>query len=169
VIGAVRAVLRRGFELTEQPFDTVFGPSLNPLKQLGALGFFFFWIVTVSGVYLFIFFDTGIEKAYESVEYMTVDHWYHAGVMRSLHRYASDLMVVMVLIHLLREFAYDHYRGSFGCSLPVVSPDIGWYGIASPSMSLSCRPNCSIIFRSSVSRLRAISSRPALSPAAFSR
>lgn len=124
MIGAVRAVLRRGFELTEQPFDTVFGPSLNPLKQLGALGFFFFWIVTVSGVYLFIFFDTGIEKAYESVEYMTVDHWYHAGVMRSLHRYASDLMVVMVLIHLLREFAYDHYRGarwfSWLIGLPII-------------------------------------------------
>ncbi len=31
--------------------------------------------------------------------------------MRSLHRYASDLMVVMVAVHLLREFAYDHYRG----------------------------------------------------------
>jgi ferredoxin/coenzyme F420-reducing hydrogenase delta subunit len=107
-----RAILRWGFELIEQPFDRLFGPSLNPLKQLGALGFFFFWIVAVSGIYLFIFFDTGIERAFQSVEYMTNDHWYHAGVMRSLHRYASDLMVVMVLTHLLREFAYDHYRGA---------------------------------------------------------
>ncbi|MDT3686320.1 MAG: cytochrome b N-terminal domain-containing protein [Pseudorhodoplanes sp.] len=124
MIGAVRAVLRRGFELIEQPFDAVFGPSLNPLKQLGALGFFFFWIVAVSGIYLFIFFDTGIEQAYSSVQYMTVDHWYHAGVMRSLHRYASDLMVVMVATHLLREFAYDHYRGarwfSWFTGLPII-------------------------------------------------
>jgi len=111
VIGAIRSVLRRGFELIERPFDHLFGPALNPLAQLGALGFFFFWIVAVSGIYLFIFFDTGIERAYESVEYLSKDHWFHAGVMRSLHRYASDLMIVMLVVHVLREFAYDRYRG----------------------------------------------------------
>ena len=110
--GAVRYVLRYGFELIERPFDRLFGPALNPIAQLGALGFFFFWIVAVTGIYLFIFFDTGIERAYESVEHLTDAYWFHAGVMRSLHRYASDLMVVMVVVHLLREFAYDHYRGA---------------------------------------------------------
>jgi quinol-cytochrome oxidoreductase complex cytochrome b subunit/coenzyme F420-reducing hydrogenase delta subunit len=124
VIGAVRSVLRHGFELIERPFDRLFGPALNPLTQLGALGFFFFWIVSVSGIYLFIFFDTGIERAYESVEYITKDHWYHAGVMRSLHRYASDLMVVMLVVHLLREFSFDHYRGvrwfSWLTGLPII-------------------------------------------------
>ena len=112
VIGAIRSVLRRGFEWIERPLDRLFGPALNPIAQLGALGFFFFWIVAVSGIYLFIFFDTGIERAYESVENLTNNHWYHAGVMRSFHRYASDLMVVMLVTHVLREFAYDHYRGT---------------------------------------------------------
>ena len=111
MIARVRAGLRLGFELIERPFERLFGPALNPLAQLGALGFFFFWIVAVSGIYLFIFFDTGIERAYESVEKLSRVHWFHAGIMRSLHRYASDLMVVMVAVHLLREFAYDHYRG----------------------------------------------------------
>jgi ferredoxin/coenzyme F420-reducing hydrogenase delta subunit len=124
MIGAIRSALRRGFALIEQPFDRLFGPALNPLAQLGALGFFFFWIVAVSGIYLFIFFDTGIERAYQSVEYLTQDQWFHAGVMRSFHRYASDLMVVMVVVHLLREFAYDHYRGvrwfSWFTGLPII-------------------------------------------------
>ena len=124
VIGAIRSVLRRGFELIERPFERLFSPALNPLAQLGALGFFFFWIVAVSGIYLFIFFDTGIERAYQSVEYLTRDHWFHAGIMRSFHRYASDLMVVMVVVHLLREFAYDHYRGvrwfSWFTGLPII-------------------------------------------------
>lgn len=124
MIGVLRTGLRYGFELIERPFERLFGPKLNPLSQLGALGFFFYWIVAVSGIYLFIFFDTGIERAYESVEYITNDHWYHAGVMRSLHRYASDLMVVMLIVHLLREFAYDHYRGvrwySWFTGLPII-------------------------------------------------
>lgn len=124
MIGAVRRVLRRGFDLIERPFERLFGPALNPLAQLGALGFFFFWIVAVSGIYLFIFFDTGIERAYESVEYISREQWFHAGVMRSLHRYASDLMVVMVATHLLRQFAYDQYRGvrwfSWFTGLPII-------------------------------------------------
>jgi ferredoxin/coenzyme F420-reducing hydrogenase delta subunit len=107
----MRAALRRVFEMVERPIDWLFGPELNPLAQLGALGFFFFWIVAVSGIYLFIFFDTGIEQAYQSVEYLTKDYRFHAGVMRSMHRYASDLMVVTVVMHVLREFAYDRYRG----------------------------------------------------------
>jgi ferredoxin/coenzyme F420-reducing hydrogenase delta subunit len=124
VIGVIRSVLRTGFALIEQPFDRLFGPALNPLAQLGALGFFFFWIVAVSGIYLFIFFDTGIERAYQSVEYLAHDLWFHAGVMRSFHRYASDLMVVMVAVHLLREFANDRYRGvrwySWFTGLPII-------------------------------------------------
>jgi quinol-cytochrome oxidoreductase complex cytochrome b subunit len=31
--------------------------------------------------------------------------------MRSLHRYASDLMVLLLLLHMLREFSLDRYRG----------------------------------------------------------
>jgi len=124
VIALARAILRRGFELIERPFERLFGPALNPLAQLGALGFFFFWIVAVSGIYLFIFFNTGIERAYESVEHLTRDYWFHAGVMRSFHRYASDLLVVMIVVHLLREFAYDHYRGvrwfSWLTGLPII-------------------------------------------------
>jgi quinol-cytochrome oxidoreductase complex cytochrome b subunit/coenzyme F420-reducing hydrogenase delta subunit/ferredoxin len=124
LISGIRRILRYGFQALEQVFDRLFGPSLNPLSQLGALGFFFFWIVAVSGIYLFIFFDTGIERAFQSVEYITHDQWFHAGVMRSFHRYASDLMVVMVVVHLLREFAYDRYRGvrwfSWITGLPII-------------------------------------------------
>jgi ferredoxin len=123
-MGVLRAILRYGFEAIERTFDRLFGPTHNPVTQLGALGYFFYWIVAVSGIYLFIFFDTGIESAYSSVEAITYRHWFHAGVMRSLHRYASDLMVVMVLTHLLREFAYDHYRGarwfSWFTGLPII-------------------------------------------------
>ncbi|MDH3351812.1 MAG: hydrogenase iron-sulfur subunit, partial [Gammaproteobacteria bacterium] len=63
------------------------------------------------GIYLYLFFDTGITDAYASVEYITNDQWYAAGVMRSLHRYASDALVVVVFLHILREFSLDRLRG----------------------------------------------------------
>jgi quinol-cytochrome oxidoreductase complex cytochrome b subunit len=67
--------------------------------------------VAVSGIYLFIFFDTGVTQAYESVEYITNVQWYAGGVMRSLHRYASDALVIVVVLHLGREYAMDRMRG----------------------------------------------------------
>ncbi len=112
MIAFVRGGLRRIFDAAERGLDRLAGPMLNPLAQLGALGFFLFWIVAVSGIYLFMLFDTGVENAYASVEWYTTRHAWHAGVMRSFHRYASDLMVVVMALHLLREFSRDRYRGA---------------------------------------------------------
>jgi coenzyme F420-reducing hydrogenase delta subunit/ferredoxin len=99
------------FARADTIFNWSFGQRLNPLVCLGSLGWFFYWIVAGSGIYLYLFFDTGITDAYASVEYMTNDQWYAAGVMRSLHRYASDALVVVVVIHMLREFSLDRMRG----------------------------------------------------------
>ncbi len=124
VISSLRSGLRRIFESAEGLLDKIFGPKLNPFGQLGAIGYFLYWIVAASGIYLFAVYDTGLENTYESIEWYTYDHWYHAGVMRSLHRYASDLMVVMMLVHLAREFALDRYRGvrwfSWFTGIPVI-------------------------------------------------
>jgi len=108
---AATAPLRAVFDEAERRLSKVFPPQWNPLLNLGALGFFFYWIIAASGVYLFVFFGTGVNKAYDSVEYMTRDQWYAAGLMRSFHRYASDGLVVVMLVHLLREFSLDRYRG----------------------------------------------------------
>jgi quinol-cytochrome oxidoreductase complex cytochrome b subunit/coenzyme F420-reducing hydrogenase delta subunit len=103
--------LQSGLRWVEAGFNLAFTDRWNPWYQLGALSFFFFWIVTVSGIYLFIFFNTSIVGAYESVEYMTTEQWYLAGIMRSLHRYASDAMVIVVTLHLVRELVLGRFRG----------------------------------------------------------
>jgi len=107
----LRRPLATVFLWAEAWLDKVFGPRWNPLYQLGALGFFYYWIVVVSGIYLYIFFDTGTTEAYESVEYLTHDQWYLGGIMRSLHRYASDGMVLMMAVHIVREYALGHFKG----------------------------------------------------------
>jgi ferredoxin/coenzyme F420-reducing hydrogenase delta subunit len=125
VLKFLQRSLRRGFDLVERGLSRVFGPALNPFAQLGAMGFFLFWIVAVSGIYLFAVFDTGVENAYASVEWYSITwHRWHAGVMRSFHRYASDLMIVVMALHMLREFSLDRYRGvrwfSWITGIPVI-------------------------------------------------
>lgn len=84
----------------------------NPLNHLGALTVFFCWIVLVSGIWLLIFFRTSVSGAFESVEYLTHEQWYLGGVMRSLHRYASDAAIITILLHIVREFSGKRFRGN---------------------------------------------------------
>ena len=107
----LQAGLRKVFFIVEGWLDWIFTPTWNPFHHFGALGFFYYWVVAVTGFYLYIFFDTSTSAAYESVEYMTHDQWYLGGVMRSLHRYASDGMVLMMAVHIVREFAFGRFRG----------------------------------------------------------
>lgn len=107
---SVEALPVRGLQRVESWFDAAFGAS-NPLRNLGALSFFFYWIITASGLYVYAIFDTSVYGAYQSVEYMSREQWYLGGVMRSLHRYAADAFTVTVLLHLLKELIKGHFRG----------------------------------------------------------
>ncbi|EKD99278.1 MAG: oxidoreductase FAD-binding protein, partial [uncultured bacterium] len=94
----------------ESMLNVVFGSALNPFYYLGGITYLMFWIVIVSGFYIFAFYDTGVEDAFSSVEYITKEQWYMGGVVRSLHRYASDGMILFGVLHMLRYFAFDRYR-----------------------------------------------------------
>jgi coenzyme F420-reducing hydrogenase delta subunit/ferredoxin len=105
-------IAHRALLWAEGKLNKIFGNKLNPLYHLGALGFYFFWVVAISGAYIYAFYKTGIELSYPSVEYYTNEQWYLGGIMRSLHRYASDAMVLVMLLHLLREYILGRYRGA---------------------------------------------------------
>lgn len=108
---ALKRLLRLFFSRMERAGDLAFTAPWNPFSNLGSLGWFFYWIVAASGIYLFIFFDTGITNAWQSLEVITNEHFMVGSVMRSFHRYASDALVVVVFLHLAREFSLDRLRG----------------------------------------------------------
>jgi ferredoxin len=101
---------RSGFSLLRRLLARGFSYQSSPLNHLGALTIFFCWIVLISGIWLLIFFRTSVSGAFESVEYLTREQWYLGGIMRSLHRYASDAAIVTILLHIINEFVYDKYR-----------------------------------------------------------
>lgn len=98
------------FEVLRQPLARAFDSEQNPLNYLGALAIFFSWIVLISGIWLLIFFRTSVSAAFASVEYLTHQQWYLGGVMRSLHRYASDALIAVILVHVIKEFIFSRYR-----------------------------------------------------------
>jgi quinol-cytochrome oxidoreductase complex cytochrome b subunit/coenzyme F420-reducing hydrogenase delta subunit len=110
MIERVHRIGRSVFELLRRPFSRAFDSEQNPLNHLGALTVFFLWIILISGIWLLIFFRTSVSAAFDSVEYLTREQWYLGGVMRSLHRYASDAAIVTILLHVIKEFVFDRYR-----------------------------------------------------------
>lgn len=107
----LQALLQWLFLRAEGLFNSAFGDRINPLYHLGAITFFLFWIVGASGLYLYAFFETGVSVAYPSVQALTHNQWFAGGIMRSIHRYASDAMVLTMLLHMLRYFAFNLYHG----------------------------------------------------------
>lgn len=85
-------------------------PAYNPFYYLGAISVFLLWVILVSGIYLFLFYSITAKGAYLSVQNLTVNQWYLGGVMRSLHRYASDFLVISMVLHAARCFMLDRYR-----------------------------------------------------------
>ena len=111
MVKLLQALLRWCFMRVENLFNLAFGDKLNPFYHLGTISFWQFWLLVGTGFYLYIFADTGVHNAFESVEAITHDQWWAGGIMRSIHRYATDGMILTMILHLIRHFAYDRYRG----------------------------------------------------------
>lgn len=95
----------------ERAVDALTGAALNPLRHLGALGFLAFWLLAVSGIYLYVVLDTSASGAWSSIDRLSREQWYLGGVLRSVHRYAADAFVLFTALHIVREWLHGHYRG----------------------------------------------------------
>ena len=102
--GTVRAerlaerVLRAGDAVATR----LYGWRYNPLHQTGTIAFALLLVLIVTGLYLLVFYR--ISAPWASVQRMVADPWLGRWI-RSLHRFASDAMVVAVVIHAFRMFA----------------------------------------------------------------
>jgi ferredoxin/coenzyme F420-reducing hydrogenase delta subunit len=94
----------------EQVFDRAFGSRANPLRQLGTLACLALWLLVVSGVWLYVVFDTSAAGAHASIEALSRHPWSPGGLVRSLHRYAADAFVVFTALHVLSEIVHGRWR-----------------------------------------------------------
>lgn len=101
----------RVWEQIDRRFDALFGAASNPLRRLGALGYTLFWIITVTGIYLYAVFDTSVSGAYQSTVRLSSSVLGIGAFLRAVHRYASDAFLVVMGLHLARELAFNRIGG----------------------------------------------------------
>lgn len=80
----------------------LYGWRYNPLHQSGTIAFVLLLLLIVTGLYLLVFYR--VSAPWASVERIAGDPWLGSWI-RSVHRFASDAMVIAVVVHAFRMFA----------------------------------------------------------------
>ncbi|BET66819.1 hypothetical protein ASA1KI_17370 [Opitutales bacterium ASA1] len=105
---------------------------LNPLAQSGSCANFALAVAVVSGVALLIWYSSSLQYAYASLEALegrTLGGW-----VRAMHRYSSDLAMLLILVHAGRMLVARKFAGArwiawvSGVGLIALVWFIGWTG-----------------------------------------
>ncbi len=89
-------------------FSKIYASQYNPLYHLGNLAVLMFIIACISGIYIFLFYDIDPAHAYNSVERLSANPF--NGVIRSMHRYSSDLLVIFIVLHFVQTLLTGKFK-----------------------------------------------------------
>ena len=83
--------------------------GLNLSFCFGGITFFLFVMLAVTGYFMTLYYVPSPEQAYDAVDYMTFE--VPLGyVVRGVHHWSANLMIVTIFIHMLRVFIYGAYN-----------------------------------------------------------
>jgi quinol-cytochrome oxidoreductase complex cytochrome b subunit len=83
--------------------------GLNLSFCFGGITFFLFVMLAVTGYFMTLYYVPSPEQAYDAVDYMTFE--VPLGyVVRGVHHWSANLMIVTIFIHMLRVFIYGAYK-----------------------------------------------------------
>jgi ferredoxin len=106
--------------------------EFNPLAQAGAAANAALSVAIVSGVALLIWYSPSLTSAYDSLA--TLGGRSLGGWVRAVHRYSSDLAMLLILVHAARVFLARKFSGArwlpwvSGVGLIALVWFIGWTG-----------------------------------------
>jgi len=84
--------------------------DFNPFYHLGTLTIFMLIVLIATGTYLTIIYRPGLDVAYATVEKINSNIF--GSLMRSVHRYASDAIILLIVLHFVKMLLSDRYWGS---------------------------------------------------------
>lgn len=106
--------------------------DLNPLGQLGPLANAALVVATLSGVLLLIWYSPSVQFAWSSLAELGPRSV--GGIVRSIHRYSSDLAMLFILLHAVRTLLGRKFTDArwlawvSGIGLTALVWFIGWTG-----------------------------------------
>lgn len=104
-------IFDRAFRKLDTATGKVVPSDLNPFTQAGAVANVAFIIALVTGFLLLIWYRPSVFLAYDIVAALGESR-YFGGMIRSLHRYSSDVFMLFVLFHGFKVFFAARFTGS---------------------------------------------------------
>lgn len=104
----------------------------NPLEQTGRAANLTLIVCAVSGVFMLLWYAPSVQLAYPAME--AIQGRTFGGWMRAIHRYSSDLVMLLLLLHAGRMFIAKKFTGSrwlawtTGVMLLALTWFVGWTG-----------------------------------------
>ncbi|MEO5358242.1 MAG: hydrogenase iron-sulfur subunit [Nitrospirae bacterium YQR-1] len=89
-------------------FSSLFSFKLNPLHFLGAIAIYLLVADTISGIYLYIFYNIDPRFCFSSVEKISAS--FMGNLMRGVHRYTSAALIFTTLVHTVHVLVTDRFR-----------------------------------------------------------
>ncbi len=102
--------INRLFQSINQGIKQGLTAELNPFAQMGAVANTLFVISLVSGILLLFWYSPSIHQAYQSLESLRQGSVL-GQLMRSLHRYSSDGMMLFLVLHAIQVLAAGKFSG----------------------------------------------------------
>ncbi len=101
MIARVERGVRRLLRLLDCAVHRLSDWRFNPLHQSGTIAAYLLLVLSVTGLYLIVFYRVGSPS--ESVQRIAADPWL-GGWMRGVHRYATDVFLLAAVVHGFRVF-----------------------------------------------------------------
>ena len=83
--------------------------GLNLSYCFGGITFFLFVMLAVTGYFMTLYYVPSPEQAYDAVDYLTFEVPM-GQVIRGIHYWSGNLMMVTIFLHMLRVFIYGAYK-----------------------------------------------------------
>jgi quinol-cytochrome oxidoreductase complex cytochrome b subunit len=83
--------------------------GLNLSYCFGGITFFLFVMLAVTGYFMTLYYVPSPEQAYDAVDYLTFEVPM-GQVIRGVHHWSGNLMMVTVFLHMIRVFVYGAYK-----------------------------------------------------------
>ncbi len=102
--------LERAWTYVEHGFNRLVTSRYNPLYHLGTLALFLLVVLAVTGTYMVVFYRPGMERAHATVaqlDQQALGRW-----VRTVHRYAADALLVVVLLHALKMWLSERFAAA---------------------------------------------------------
>jgi menaquinol-cytochrome c reductase cytochrome b subunit len=81
----------------------------NWFYTLGSATLFAFLNQAVTGVFLAMYYDPSVTRAYESARFIT-NEVFLGEFVRGMHKWGSTVMVILIFLHMARTFFFGAYK-----------------------------------------------------------